>query len=92
MSEHRNCDADPARTDPVFHPKLPLGLRSSICPMLTLRDPTIMAYVLLHARWHRYRVLPRAGGLHDQFPTDLEALDVIEHSLERHAIPTAMEN
>jgi hypothetical protein len=53
--------------------------------MLTLRDPTVVDYLILHARWQRYRVLPRAGGLYDQYPTDLEAFDAIEQSLARHA-------
>jgi hypothetical protein len=76
----RNCVADPSRTAPVTLPEgFPDDLPpTSVCPMVRVQAPAVQAGLTLWARWRRYGVLPVAGGLEDQRPEDLDALDLIE--------------
>lgn len=78
----RNCDADPRRTIPVVHPALPIAVSRALagptCPMLATKDRRVQDYLVLHRRWRRFGILPRAGGLEDQLATDLEALELVD--------------
>lgn len=54
------------------------------CPFRTLREdefPSVSSWLILFARWRRYRVLPAPGGLDDQPEPTLRAFDLMDYAL-----------
>ncbi len=59
--------------------------------MRAWNDPRVQSRLLLYARVRRWQALPAAGGLDDQDPATLEALDMIDHVLQSPMDPAAPE-